>query len=352
MDVAATQRASSVHLGSAAAASPAPVPSNRGLLPAPKPEGMTPVAMDDMSGLFQMMADQRDVGASNEKVQINGDKQKRDMEMRKMFEAKRKEAAARSGRGLMGSLGKLVGDVAKNLVTLKPGRVFTGTAQNFKDMGASPKFWSDLTAGAALVAKVASAVIAAATVITGPGAAGGVAFAAAIISLVCMAEGELKILERCGVKGAAANGIRLGASAVTIAMGNGQALSNAASTASKGAQVGAKGAEAAAKTVSTAQKAIKITTETAKVLEPTAKSVQAGSDMAGAVHTRNIENHRADGEEHGFAKDAANRDLELHVQSSIEGMESLEKLLGLVQQTMAARSQTTLSLTAAIGGRA
>ena len=338
--------------GSPTERTPASTRANRDLLPPPAPAGASAVAVDELGALFALMAEQRDAGVANEKTQIQGDKTKRDAEMRKMFEARKKEAAAKSGLGLGASLGKLLGDVVKNVVTIKPGRVFTGTAQNLHDMGNSPAFWKDLSAGAALVAKVASAVIAAATIITGPGAVGGVAFAAACISLVCMAEGEVDVMGRLGVSDGAAGNIRLGATALTFAMGNGQALSSVASTVGKGAQAGSTAVGGAVKTATTAQRVATAGTQTAKVLEPTAKSVQAGAGVAEAKPLHNAENHRADGEEHGFAKDSANRDLERRIQTSIEGMENQEKLLALVQNTLAARSQTTLSLAGAIGGRA
>lgn len=344
LDHAAETTADPTHVG--------PAGSNRDLLPAPAAGGAHEVALDDITMLFQLMAEQRDVDASGEQTQIQGEKTKRDDEMRKMFESMRKQAAARSGRGMFASVGKLLGDVASNIVKLRPCRVFTQTAQNLEDMGKSPKFWADLTKGAALVAKVASAVIATATIITGPGAVGGVAFAAAAISLVCMAEGELKVLERCGVKGGVATAVRLGASTVTLAMGSGQALSNAASGASKAAQAAGQGAEATTRTLSTMHRVTKATSQVAKVLEPTARSVQAGSNVATAAHNRTLENHRADGVAHGDAKDEAQRDYERRVQESVEGIEDREKLLELVQQIMSARNQTTLSLASAIGGRA
>lgn len=312
---------------------------------------MTAVVLDDLSSLFGLMAEQRDTSTEGEKAQISSDAQRRDAEMRKRIDSMKKEASARAGKGFFGSMEKLISDVASNAIHLKPGRILTDTKQNFVDMGNSQKFWSDLSAGAALAAKVASVVISAATIITGPGAVGGVAFAAAIISLVAMAESELNVMEKCGMNEGAANGARIGIALVTTALGNGEAASRAASGAAQASQAATKAGEVA-KQATTLTKVATATSQTAKVLEPTATAASQGAKAAAGVHEYNAENHRADGETHGHAKDRAQRDLDTHIQASIENMENVEKLLDLVQQTMAARTQTTLSLAAAIGGRA
>lgn len=336
-------------------AAPPPSGSNHDLLATPS-QDPSAVSVDSLTALFGLMAEQRDQGLVTEKTQIQGDRHLRDAELRKRFEAMEKEAKARSGRGFFGSLGKIAGDIVKNVGKGRIDRVFTETAKNLEDTVNSPKFWSDLAKGAATVAKVAAAAVAVATLVTGPGAVGGVAFAAAIISAVAMLESEIKVMDRLGVDTKTAGNIRLGVAAGTAAVGGaGMLLNNATSAGTTAAaQAADKGAQAAQTTSTMAQ--VKQTTTAvqagARVYDAGAKTVEAGSQIAIAERNRVAENHRADGEHHGHQKEFFDNSFERRVQTSVEQMESFEKITDLIVQTLAARDQSTLSLAAAIGGRA
>jgi len=115
-------------------------------------------------------------------------------ERAKELEDFQKQIKMASAKGFFESIGNLVADTFKAMVTGD----FDKLSDDVKDMADSPKFWSDLQKVAAVVAEVASVVVSAVTL--GAGSASVVAVTAFVIGTVlstaAMVEQNFHVLEQ------------------------------------------------------------------------------------------------------------------------------------------------------------
>lgn len=131
-----------------------------------------------------------------------------------------------SGRGFFESIGKLIGDFVDDVVHLRLGEALAHATENLEEAWNSPRFWSDLEKAAAIVAKGAAVVAAAAATVATLGTAAPVAVVLVGVGLsaLSVADGELHMLEACGVDAKTAGWIRVGVGVAGAATTGGASL--------------------------------------------------------------------------------------------------------------------------------
>jgi hypothetical protein len=159
---------------------------------------------------------------------------------------KRKADAESSGGGLFSDLGKLMGDVAKDLVMGRLDKPFEDLNDDcFND----PQFWKDLESVGSEVAKWGAVVGSVALSVVSCGAGAAVAVLAIIGAVLCTAgtvESESHVLEKLGVNAEAAQWIGVGLSVAGAICSCGAGFASAGSAAESAASAVTRGARVAA----------------------------------------------------------------------------------------------------------
>jgi hypothetical protein len=175
------------------------------------PEAADPTD-DAMMLVYALMAKQQtlDMSSANKNVDVQQDARKKAIDDEKSAQQAEQANAASSGRGLFGSITKLVKDVAGDALHARVADAVHDATTDVKTAVDSPKFWSDLEVGAKVVAAAAGVVATAATA----GAAGPAVLAIALsLSVGGMAVSETQCLGK--YSGDIGLGMELGGVVVT-----------------------------------------------------------------------------------------------------------------------------------------
>ena len=194
-------RAVHVTVATAAIAAPpggAPRPKGSAL---PEPE--QPLS-DAMAAIYRLLNRQSTSDAASKKADIDVAQAVKKKHLAEEIDAlKRKmDAEADGGRGLFGSIGELVGDVASDIAHLRIADAVSDAKDDVAAMD-NPAFWHDLEVGAKVVGEVAALVVAAAATVVTFGAAAPALVAVAIVGVSLSAAGMIEenthALEAAGV---------------------------------------------------------------------------------------------------------------------------------------------------------
>lgn len=187
-----------------------PVEGEGDLLPPPGTLDRAQI-QDAMSMLFLIMNAKASTDLASSEGQIAAQKKVKEEALREQLEALRRASeAVEGGKGFFESIGDMISHSLEDLATFDIEGTLVDPWKDMEEMWNSPKFWSDVAAGAAVVAEAAVVIAAVAAVIASGGAAGPVvALIAVAVSAGGMAIEKTDCLD--GVLGeGASDGIGIG----------------------------------------------------------------------------------------------------------------------------------------------
>jgi len=205
--------------------------------PLPEPEGSL---SDAMAEIYRLLNRQSATDATSKKagVEVASAVKKKHLQEESDALKRKIDAEADSGHGFFGSIGSLIGDVARDIAHLRVADAIGDAKDDVAAMD-NPAFWHDLEVGARVVGEVAAIVVAAAATVATFGAAAPALVVVAVVGLSLSAAGMVEenthALEAAGVDAKTAGWVALGAELAGTAMTAGAGSAAGASAAADAA---------------------------------------------------------------------------------------------------------------------
>lgn len=287
-----------------------------------------------MGQLYELMAAQRSVHDAAATHSIDCREKEAKAALQREFDALQRAEAhePESGRGFFSCIGKIVGDVADDLVHLRVSGAVEHLKANAEEAWNSPRFWAELERGAIVVAKVAAIVGSAVGTIATLGAAGPLLVAVVIgvaLSGAAMVQDETHVLQKLGVSDDVAKWASIGCSiAGSVIVGGAGASAMLANAASKAATIG---------------HAIQVTSS---LVGASAQTVAAGAHVRSGDHAALAEEAQADRVEQQHVRSRLERMIRELVDCVKETDKSSQRSIEALQGAMHIHNQTLVLSTA------